>query len=200
MSYSFRFSSGQPHPRAGWLGTGTANLKKLFCKLAPSCPTGRPAWRLPGLAVVAPLLLASGGTWQELLAGFQARGVAVLGEHRRCTEPGLEGLYVRGSRAVVVCRRGDPTITLRHEGWHLVQSLCLAGRPWLPPDTVARQLGRRDRREMERLVPPSQWPREAEARVMARLAPGPYFQQLDQACGERLSPPPASPDPPGSSR
>jgi hypothetical protein len=200
MSYSFRFSSGQPQPRAGWLGAGTANLKKLFCKLASSGRTGPAAQRLPGLAVVAPLLLASGGTWQELLAGFQARGVAVLGHHPRCAEPGLEGLYVRGSRAVVVCRRGDPTITLRHEGWHLVQSLCLGGLPWLPADTVAHQLGRRDRREMELLVPRSQWPREAEARVMARLAPGPYFQQLDRACGERLSPPPAIPDRPGSSR
>lgn len=66
-----------------------------------------------------------------------ARGVAVLGHHRRCAEPGLEGLYVRGSRA------------------------------------VARQLGRRDRREME---------------------------LLDQACSEWLSPPPASPDRPESNR
>jgi hypothetical protein len=152
------------------------------------------------LAFVLPLPLASGSAWRELLVGFQARGVAVLSDHPRCAEPNLEGLYVRGRREVVVCQRGDPTITLRHEGWHLVQSLCLAGRAWLPADTVARQLGRRDRREMESLVPPSQWPREAEARVMARLAPGAYFQQLDQACGGRLSPPPASPDPPGSSR
>lgn len=200
MRASFRFSSGQPQPRAGWLGARTADLKKIFCKLASSGQTSPAAWHLPGLAVVAPLLLASGGTWQELLAGFQARGVAVLSDHRRCSEPGLEGLYVRGSRAVVVCRRGDPTITLRHEGWHLVQSLCLGARPWLPSNTVARQLGRRDRRELELLVPRSQWPREAEARVMARLTPGPYFQQLDRACGERLSPPPASPDQPGSSR
>jgi hypothetical protein len=189
MSHSFRFSSCQTHTAERQLRAVAEDFKKLFSKLGASAP-----------AALAPLLLASGGTWKELQAGFQARGVAVLGSHRRCAEPGLEGLYVRGSRAVVVCRRGDPTITLRHEGWHLVQSLCLAGRPWLPPDSVARQLGRRDRREIELLVPPSQWPREAEARVMARLAPGPYFQQLDQACGERLNPPPASPDPPGSSR
>ena len=200
MSPAFRLFSGQPQPPTGWLEAGTGDLKKFFSKLAASGPAGPTARHLPGVAVVAPLLLGAGGAWQELLAGFQARGVTVLGDHRRCAEAGLEGLYVRGSRVVVVCRRGDPTITLRHEGWHLVQSLCLGGRAWLPADTVARQLGRRDRREMELLVPPSQWSREAEARVMARLAPAPYFQQLDRACGARLSPPPASPDRPVSSR
>ena len=130
--------------------------------------------------------IASGAPWPLLLAGFQARGVLVRTQHPRCAEPGLEGFYVRGRREVVVCPRGDRSITLRHEGWHLAQSLCLGGRPWLAPEFVARQLGGRDRREVQMLVPPAQWPREAEARVMARLAPGPYFQALDQACAGRL--------------
>jgi hypothetical protein len=177
-----------------------ANLQRTLRIFLSSLPLASPLRPRRSLALITPLLLAAGGTWQQLLTGFQARGVAVRSEHPRCNEPGLEGLYVRGQRAVIVCRRGDPSITLRHEGWHLVQTLCLAGRPWLAPESVARQLGRRDRRELEVLVPRSQWLREAEARVMARLAPDAYFLQLDRACGERLSPPPASPDPPASSR
>jgi len=138
--------------------------------------------------------------WEALLTGFAARGITVRSDHPRCAERDLEGLYVRGRREVVVCPRGDRSLTLRHEAWHLAQTLCLAGQPWLDPATVQRQLGRRDRREVERLVPPPQWPREAEARVMARLTPDRYFEQWDRACAGRLSPPPASPDRPASSR
>ncbi|MFM7264669.1 MAG: hypothetical protein ACKOZW_03565 [Cyanobium sp.] len=151
------------------------------------------------LPVQAPPALAS-TSWEALLAAFAARGVTVRGDHPRCAERNLEGLYLRGRREVVVCPRGERSLTLRHEAWHLAQTLCLAGRPWLDPAAVQRHLGRRDQRELERLVPPSQWPREAEARVMARLAPDPYFEQWDRACAGRLSPPPASPDPPASSR
>ena len=74
---------------------------------------------------------AAAGVLAELLAGFQSRGITVKSDHPRCRERGLEGLYVRGSTALVICPQGDRSITLRHEGWHLVQSLCLAGRPWL---------------------------------------------------------------------
>jgi len=151
---------------------------------------------LPGF----PLQALARGDWAALVSGFQTRGIAVRSDHPRCAERDLEGLYVRGRREVVVCPRGDRSITLRHEGWHGAQTLCLAGRPWLAPETVARLLGRRDRREVEMLVPPAQWHREAEARVMARLAPERYFEQWDRACAGRLSPPPASPDPPVSNR
>jgi hypothetical protein len=170
-----------------------------------------PAIRRPPGAVAAVLTLSlslqtlppqalARTPWNVLLAGFQARGISVRSDHPRCAERDLEGLYVRGRREVVVCARGDRSITLRHEAWHLAQTLCLAGRPWLDPATVQRQLGRRDQREVERLVPPAQWQREAEARVMARLTPDRYFEQWDRACAGRLSPPPASPDPPASSR
>ncbi len=157
------------------------------------------ALSVPALLGIPPQALAR-GDWAALVSGFQARGIAVRSDHPRCAERDLEGLYLRGRREVVVCPRGDRSITLRHEGWHLVQTLCLAGRPWVAPETVARLLGRRDRREVEMLVPPAQWHREAEARVMARLAPERYFEQWDRACAGRLSPPPASPDPPVSSR
>ena len=120
--------------------------------------------------------------WQQLSAGFADRGIAVISTHPRCTEPDLDGLYVRGRRDVVVCERGDRSATLRHEGWHLVQSLCLFDRPWLEAVELERHLSRDDRRELQALVRPERWAREAEARVMAQLKPVDYFAALDQAC------------------
>jgi len=124
--------------------------------------------------------------WQELVSLFQARGVTVLSDHPRCREPDLDGLYVRGQRAVVVCRRGDQASTLRHEGWHLVQSLCLQGRPWLQPEAIDQALSRRDRLELQALVQPPRWQREAEARAMANQPQSAYLQAFTEACRERL--------------
>lgn len=45
------------------------------------------------------------GAWNELVAAFSQRGVAVSGDHPRCRERDLYGLYVRGSKRVVVCDR-----------------------------------------------------------------------------------------------
>lgn len=133
-------------------------------------PAGRP---LPRTDPVA---------WQQLLAAFAQRGVAVVSEHPRCREPDLDGLYQRGRRQVVVCERGDRTLTLRHEGWHLVQTLCLADRPWLSSEEIGRRLTRQDRRELHLLARPELRLREAEARVMAQLPNAAYLEQLDRAC------------------
>lgn len=122
--------------------------------------------------------------WQQLTAGFAERGIAVVSQHPRCTEPNLDGLYVCGRREVVVCERGDRSSTLRHEGWHLVQSLCLFDRPWLEPAEVERRLSRNDRRELQALVKPERWAREAEARVMAQLNPTAYLAAMDEGCRE----------------
>lgn len=127
-----------------------------------------------------------GRAWQELLGGFQARGLAVLTTHPRCREPDLDGLYVHGRTEVVVCPRGEPSTTLRHEGWHLVQNLCLAGSTWLAPQSVEAHLSRSDRRELALLVRPQRRPWEAEARVMARVPPGEFLKAVDQACAGRL--------------
>jgi hypothetical protein len=124
--------------------------------------------------------------WVELLAFFQARGVEVSSDHPRCREPNLEGLYVRGQRRVVVCERGDRASTLRHEGWHLAQSLCLLDAPWLSDDAIAEALTRRDRRELDALVKPDRQRREAEARAMANKPVGAYLEELDRACAQRL--------------
>jgi hypothetical protein len=130
--------------------------------------------------------LPDGRAWQELLAGFQARGVAVLMIHPRCREPDLEGLYVHGRTEVVVCPRGEPSTTLRHEGWHLVQNLCLAGGTWLAPQSVEANLSKSDRRELALLVRSQRRPWEAEARVMARVRPAEFLKAVDQACAGRL--------------
>lgn len=124
--------------------------------------------------------------WQLLITDFQARGVVVRSDHPRCAEQDLDGLYRRGDRELVVCQRGDRSLTLRHEGWHLVQSLCLQARAWLPPAEVERRLQPADRRELEQLVRPERRAREAEARVMASQSVLAYLNDVDQACRERL--------------
>ena len=120
--------------------------------------------------------------WSELVSAFQSRGVAVLNSHPRCREADLDGLYVRGHRELVVCERGDRSLTLRHEGWHLVQSLCLSGRPWLQPDQMEARLTTQNRHELAVLVTPERRWREAEARAMANLDVKTYLQELDRAC------------------
>jgi len=90
----------------------------------------------------------------------------------------------------VVCERGDRSSTLRHEGWHLVQSLCLQGRPWLSSQQIEQRLSRDDRLELQTLVQPDRWQREAEARAMARLRANDYLQELNRACTEHLLPQP----------
>ena len=124
--------------------------------------------------------------WEQLVAEFNLRGVAVSSDHPRCQEPNLYGLYVRGSQTVVVCNRGDRSTTLRHEGWHLVQSLCLEGRAWLQTDAIERGLNTNDRAELQTLVQPERWQREAEARVMAKRSVSEYIQAMNEACTARL--------------
>lgn len=127
------------------------------------------------------------GAWDELVAAFTLRGVAVSGDHPRCRERDLYGLYVRGSRRVVVCDRGDRSNTLRHEGWHLVQSLCLGDRQWLEPAVIERRLSREERSELRLLSQPERWHREAEARTIARFSVKDYLQEMDKACANTAS-------------
>ena len=131
--------------------------------------------------------------WQELRVAFEARGVVIRSDHPRCQEPSLDGLYVRGQRTLVVCNRGDRSHTLRHEGWHLAQSLCLMEGPWLSNSAITQALTRQDRLELQALVQPERWRREAEARAMANQPQARYLQALEQACQIRLPPAGASP-------
>ena len=114
---------------------------------------------------------------------FERRGYPVREDHPRCqSEPDLYGLYIRGRRFVVVCQRGNRAETLLHEGWHLVQSLCLRGEAWLDDRAIEDKLSRQDHRELTVLVQPSRWRREAEARAMAYLSAESYFAAMDRAC------------------
>ena len=127
---------------------------------------------------------------KQLRMAFEAIDVVVVSDHPRCREPNLYGLYVRGSRQVVVCPRGDQSSTLRHEGWHAVQSLCLGDRPWLSRERVEQSLTRNDRTELQSLVAPDRWWREAEARVVATLKANAYLEEVGtglQAHGVRCS-------------
>ena len=138
---------------------------------------------LLGAATLQPLGAdARGDGLQEAIAAFEQRGFVIRRDHPRCAEPQLFGLYVRGRREVVVCPKGNQLETMLHEGWHGVQSLCLRGTPLVGSDALLRQLGRRDRRELQLLYRPDQWQREAEARVMAREPLGRYLEALDRAC------------------
>ena len=150
-----------------------------------------------GLPRTVPLVLLMLMTWaalpvvgqpapaqfDRLRLEFERRGYPVLDDHPRCqSEPDLYGLYTRGKRSVVVCQRGNRAETLLHEGWHLVQSLCLHSVAWLDDQAVASALSDLDRRELAILVQPSRWKREAEARAMAYRPPTEYFAAMDKAC------------------
>jgi hypothetical protein len=169
----------------------------------------RPARRRLHLAVVLPatvLLVAVGQpdrltraaradnwSYQRLVEAFEQRGFTVLGSHPRCAERGLYGLYLRESRRIVVCPRGNLNDTLLHEGWHAVQSRCLRGRPHLGEEELRRGLSRRDQRDLARLYGEGRWQREAEARVMARRDPATYLRLVDELCAAPVPPPTPAP-------
>lgn len=151
------------------------------------------------LAVLVPLAAqAESWSYQRLVEAFEQRGFGVLGSHPRCAERGLYGLYLRDSRRIVVCPRGNLADTLLHEGWHGVQSRCLRGRPFLGEEDLRRGLTRRDQRDLARLYDGARWQREAEARVMARRAPAAYFRLVDELCAPPPAVPPAPAPPEGA--
>jgi len=113
---------------------------------------------------------------------FEQRMVQVVTDHPRCRERALFGLYTRGQQQVVVCPRGDQANTLLHEGWHLVQSRCLKGLPYLGEEWLKQGLPWRDRRDVDVLYREEQWRREAEARYMANQTLERYFEAFDAVC------------------
>ncbi|MCP9859524.1 MULTISPECIES: hypothetical protein [unclassified Cyanobium] len=146
------------------------------------------------LAALVPLAArAETLPYQRLVDAFEQRGFHVLGSHPRCAERGLYGLYLRESRRIVVCPRGNLNDTLLHEGWHAVQSRCLRGEPLLGEEELRRGLSRRDQHDLARLYGEGRWQREAEARVMARRDPASYFRLVDELCGPPAAPPAAAP-------
>ena len=98
-----------------------------------------------------PLRAATNGSaFQSLVLTFQNYGFEVVGNHPRCVqEPNLFGLYMRGTRRIVVCPRGNQLDTLMHEGWHAVQARCRHGKPLLTTEFLRANLSRADLRDIE---------------------------------------------------
>ncbi len=152
-----------------------------------------PAWAGEALALLLPAAaLGAGWPLPRLVEAFEQRGFTVLGDHPRCAERDLFGLYLRESGRIVVCPRGNRAETLLHEGWHAVQSRCLRGAPLLGDDALRRGLSRHDQRDLVVLYGRDRWQREAEARVMARQEPAAYFRLVDAVC---TPPTPSAPEP-----
>lgn len=128
--------------------------------------------------------------FQAMVATFRQYGFEVVGNHPRCVqEPNLFGLYMRGTRRIVVCPRGNQLDTLMHEGWHAVQARCRKGKPLLTDQFLRTNLSPADRRDIDALYSAKSWHREAEARVMATQKLPLYQAHLASSCG---APPPAS--------
>jgi hypothetical protein len=147
--------------------------------------------------MAAPLVLGSlplkaanqAGTFNSMVLTFQNYGFEVVGNHPRCVqEPNLFGLYIRGTRRIVVCQRGNQLDTLMHEGWHAVQARCRKGKPLLTEQFLRANLSRADLRDIDALYSAKSWHREAEARAMAAQQIPLYMSHLESSCGA----PPAS--------
>ena len=164
---------------------------------APWAATARLGQALRAVLMAAPLVLASlplrasnqAGTFNAMVLTFQNYGFEVVGNHPRCVqEPNLFGLYIRGTRRIVVCPRGNQLDTLMHEGWHAVQARCRRGKPLLTEQFLRANLSRADLRDIDALYSAKSWHREAEARVMAAQQIPLYMSHLESSCGA----PPAS--------
>jgi len=124
------------------------------------------------------------GTFNAMVTTFQNYGFEVVGNHPRCVqEPNLFGLYLRGTRRIVVCPRGNQLDTLMHEGWHAVQARCRKGKPLLTEQFLRANLSRADLRDIDALYSAKSWHREAEARAMAAQQIPLYMAHLDSSCG-----------------
>ncbi len=123
-------------------------------------------------------------SFNALVNTFREYGFEVVGTHQRCLlESNLFGLYLRGTRRIVICQRGNQLDTLMHEGWHAVQARCRKGAPLLTNEYLRANLPRTDLRDIDALYSPKSWHREAEARAMAMQAMPLYLAHLESSCG-----------------
>jgi len=136
------------------------------------------------LSAAAPAMASNAATFNSMVTTFQNYGFEVVSTHQRCLmEPNLFGLYLRGTRKIVVCQRGNKLDTLMHEGWHAVQARCRKGKPLLTEEFLRANLSRDDLRDIDALYSPKSWHREAEARAMAVQQIPLYMAHLESSCG-----------------
>ena len=148
-------------------------------------PLQRPALLALGLlSAAAPAMASNAATFNSMVTTFQNYGFEVVSTHQRCLmEPNLFGLYIRGTRKIVVCQRGNQLDTLMHEGWHAVQARCRKGKPLLTEEFLRANLSRADLRDIDALYSPKSWHREAEARAMAAQQIPLYLSHMESSCG-----------------
>jgi len=159
---------------------------------APRAASFRLRHALRAVLMAAPLVLSTlpvraanqAGTFNSMVVTFQNYGFEVVGNHPRCIqEPNLFGLYIRGTRRIVICQRGNQLDTLMHEGWHAVQARCRRGKPLLTEQFLRANLSRADLRDIDALYSAKSWHREAEARAMAAQQIPLYMSHLESSCG-----------------
>lgn len=127
--------------------------------------------------------------FNALVQTFRDYGFEVVSTHERCLmERNLFGLYLRGTRRIVVCPRGNQLDTLMHEGWHAVQARCRHGQPLLSNEYLRANLSRADLRDIDALYSAKSWHREAEARAMALQKMPLYLAHLESSCGKPAAP------------
>jgi hypothetical protein len=145
----------------------------------------RPALLALGLlSAAAPAVASNAAAFNSMVTTFQNYGFEVVSTHQRCLmEPNLFGLYLRGTRKIVVCQRGNKLDTLMHEGWHAVQARCRKGKPLLTEEYLRANLSRADLRDIDALYSAKSWHREAEARAMAAQKIPLYMAHLESSCG-----------------
>jgi hypothetical protein len=149
--------------------------------------SGRTISPLLGLLAAAsttPALAFNQANFNGMVTTFRNYGFEVVSTHQRCLmEPNLFGLYLRGTRRIVVCPRGNQLDTLMHEGWHAVQARCRKGKPLLTEQYLRANLSRADLRDIDALYSAKSWHREAEARAMAAQQIPLYMSHLEASCG-----------------
>jgi hypothetical protein len=105
-----------------------------------------------------------------------------------CARRGLQGLYVRPKRAVVICRQtirdhnNRMIDTLKHEGWHAVQHLCTDSEPVKSKTFVASYLTDTDKFNLGEFYSRDMRPLEAEARAMEKLPVYAYLYNIKRYC------------------
>ena len=105
-----------------------------------------------------------------------------------CSRRGLLGVYKPGQKTIFLCQQSirnntEPLIeTLRHEGWHAVQQICNKGRPVLSRKKIFSLLTKSDRKNLKEFYDRSQYPLEAEARVIEKSPTHDYLQDIRHHC------------------
>ena len=108
-----------------------------------------------------------------------------------CAQRGLLGVYDLRKRTVFMCQQrlrssSEPLIdTLKHEGWHAVQSICNGWRPVLGDHKIRALLSQSDKEILRESYDESQHRMEAEARAIENVPTEAYLRGVDHYCRDQ---------------